>query len=935
MTALSPIHGQGSIRWSDALEAATQNEGADPYLVWTQALLEAGSETSGPDDSGEYSSQCPNPGHNGGSGDQQASLRWRQAIDGQVLFHCHAGCEGEDITTTLGVTFVQLRWPRTGYVYLSDLREPLAVHVKAPTAGGKKRFWWEHEENGTSVNGRGTAWEPTLWAWPDLIEANDRAKLSGQNVHLWITEGEKDAHAAACAFDEGWTPRAETPAAGWTHLTTTGPDGAAVWGRELTDQVLSLSPDRITILCDSDEAGIKRGSLITEALLDQSPTVTVDTLSWTDKPGVKDVFDAINRFGSGWLREASKTDEADPYRWPSVNTGWLYEAEAADSDGNLTGQFVMHRVLSPGTKQQRAEAISTCPIRVIASSVDEDGNYTAWEVDIDRGRPLTIRTEDLTSSAFDVWNAKHQVFIVSRLGSSLGAYLRHHSQNSPRMLVWEHEGWVDEDTFVTGNGVLIGKQGLIGRPAAGPTQWFYGEAGEAEAAQHITDVLTFRPLGESAPVVAWLAAVAVRPRALAACGSSFVPLLQVPGDSGTGKTTFLRLATRLFGNSGREVSNVTSAGLVRTMSLTTQTLWLDDFANYDDVIADLIRGGLTGGGRTRGTTTSERGVVRDEARASLLNSGETAMGLDERAMVQRSVVVEFRERVQGRTTRKAGEQHKQWVDMLAMGANKDDEGNGLSRWAGSIVRGLWEASKRIENGQATLPLDEDLETARRANDGVREASAWRFVEYGAEVLAEWLHSQGVEADRCAKLRQVVCQIATERIADARMREQSGADMHLVQAILPKFFRAHASTYDSGVVGRLRPGEELTPDSVSRAISDAWKLSSINGGLGGPVRGAVQILNAREDGDDQVLAVAISVHDLETWVGSQHARNAGVGTDRRFVTKQALGSQVRTISNKNWKHGGASEGKVRVRIGSSRPHYSVVTDPDVIRTMLGN
>lgn len=939
MSTLSSVPAHATDSWAAALEAVTGYSGADPAVVWRSALDEHGAETVGPDASGEYSSTCPNPGHNGGSGDHKASLRWSQAPDGQVLFHCHAKCEGEDITTALGVTYVQLRWPRIEYEYLSELREPLATHVKIPQPGGKKKYWWEHSENGTQVNGRGPGWQPVLWALPDLQHAAEKARAADKKVHLWLCEGEKDAYYTAVALEAGWTPDGEKASDGWVHLTTTSPDGASTWSPELTTQVIDLGADRITIPIDSDEAGNRRGTQLSEALLEARPTSTIEVLSWAGR--AKDAAAAIVRYAAGWLREAGAADEADAYLWCSSETGWLFEGDTADLDGHPTGRRALHRMLSPGQRSARPEAIAKWPVRVVAATVDTQGDPVGWEVDLGPGGIRPIRADDLVGSALETWNAKAGLFIVPTrgLGPALRAYLGYHGLNSPRMAVWDHEGWVTDDTFVTGAGVLIGPSGLIGRAEAGVTEWHYGEAGSAEAARLAAELLTFRPLTESAPVLSWMAAVSVRPHALDASGAAFVPMLQVPGDSGTGKTSFLKLASRLFGMSGQAVSNVTTAGLIRTLALSTQIVWIDDFSNYDDTVRDIIRGGITGAGRTRGTTASERGIVRDEARASLVNSGETAMGLEERAMRQRSVVVPFTERAQGRTSRRKGREGRgQYADMVEMGVDREDHGTGLSRWAGSVVRGLHAASCRVRKSSLEADGVATAFSLTGAEDGVREAAAWRFVEYGSVLLGEWMRSEGIAPARVAKMEEVVRSTVRAAVAAAERREKSGADIHLVTTLVPAYLRSRRSVLDTGVTGRLRENESLDGSAVVRVIREAWKTADFGTGIDGrPARGAVTVVAPAEEGGEEVVALALCPTAPAEWAQSEEGRRAGIGADRRFVTREGIGMQVSAVASRGpeFQAGGGAAGKVRVKLSANQaPQYSVVTDRDVIGAVLG-
>lgn len=938
MTQPAVIAGDQSNLWSVVLASVTENVGAEPEQVWQDALTEFGSDTRGPDGSGEYSSQCPCPTHNGTGGDQVASLRWRVAPDGTVLLKCQAGCDAEDVVGSLGLTFVQLRWSQTHYHYRNEFRELLATHVRMPLVGGKKKFWWQHEENGTTINNRGPAWEPVLWCLPDLRDHANAAHEAGKPVHAILCEGERDVINVTDALEASWYP---SECADHVHLITTSADGAASWATELSTQLLELAPNLVTILCDSDETGMRRGSMVAESLLEYEPTLDIAVLSWSDHASVKDATIAIERFGRNWLKEAHPATEADPYLWCSVDTGWMYEAEIHDLEGQLTGKRALHRMAYPGTKAVKSEAITKWPVRVVACTLNEHGDAVGWELDLGLGGSRLIRAQDLIGSGLETWNASVGLFVVPTrgLGPALRAYLGHHGQNCPQMAVWDHEGWVDDQTFVTGNGILIGPAGLIGRAEEGATEWHYGEAETSDAVRILGELLTFRPLTESAPVLSWLAAVAIRPKALEASGASFVPMLQVPGDSGTGKTSFLKLATRLFGLSGAPVSNVTTAGLVRTLALSTQHVWIDDFANYDDTVRDIIRGGLTGAGRTRGTTTSERGIVRDEARAALINSGETAMGLEERAMRQRSVVVPFTERAQGRVSRRAGATERgQYADMVEMGVDRDDHGTGLSRWAGTVVRALWDTAAKLDPGQTVLT---------GANDGVREAAAWRFVEYGATVLAEWMRGEGFDADKADKLTRVTSNLVADQVRGAERREKSGADIHLITTLVPAYLHQRRQTFDTAVTGRLHENEKLDAHAVTRLIRDSWRIADAGKHTvveGRPARGVVLIV-APGDGDEQgeeVVALALCASALAEWAGSDDGRRAGIGQDRRFVTKEGIGMQVAAVSARgdHWRAGGARAGaqggaKIRVKLNAAQaPQYSVVTDSDVIRAVLG-
>ena len=53
---------------------------------------------------GKYQAKCPNATHRSGNG----TLSIKEAVDGRVLIHCHAGCEVSHIVESVGLTLGDL-----------------------------------------------------------------------------------------------------------------------------------------------------------------------------------------------------------------------------------------------------------------------------------------------------------------------------------------------------------------------------------------------------------------------------------------------------------------------------------------------------------------------------------------------------------------------------------------------------------------------------------------------------------------------------------------------------------------------------------------------------------------------------------------------------------------------------------------------------------
>lgn len=175
--------------------------------------LSAHGQTVRPAGQHKATAQCP--AHE----DRNPSLSLTQ-IDGQVLVHCHAGCEIEDVLTALDLAQRDLFDEARGsiYRYTDTTGNLLRTVSRTP----EKRFR-------QSGNTKGT---PTLYRLPELVEA----VKNGQTVYL--VEGEKDVHALVSLG----------------HVATTAPQGASnVDKADLTP----LHGADVVAIVDNDEAGQK------------------------------------------------------------------------------------------------------------------------------------------------------------------------------------------------------------------------------------------------------------------------------------------------------------------------------------------------------------------------------------------------------------------------------------------------------------------------------------------------------------------------------------------------------------------------------------------------------------------------------------------------------------------------------------------------------
>lgn len=155
------------------------------------------------------------------------------AIEGQVLLHCHAGCQTDDVLAALNLTRRDLFDDPRGeqYRYADRSGEVVRTVTRTPD----KRFRQSGHASGTS----------TLYRLPQVLDA----VAAGRTVYL--VEGEKDVHAL------------ESLGA----VATTAPMGASSWDK--VDPSPLYGADVIAIP-DRDQAGEKWARAVRESLIDRA-----------------------------------------------------------------------------------------------------------------------------------------------------------------------------------------------------------------------------------------------------------------------------------------------------------------------------------------------------------------------------------------------------------------------------------------------------------------------------------------------------------------------------------------------------------------------------------------------------------------------------------------------------------------------------------------
>jgi len=177
------------------------------------------------------------------------------AIEGQVLVHCHAGCDAEDVTAALNLTMGDLFDEPSGAKYRYTDRAGTVTRTVTRTPD--KHFRQSGQTKGSS----------TLYRLPEVVTA----VVAGQTIY--VVEGEKDVHAL------------ESVGA----VATTAPMGASNWTKV---DATPLHGAKVVAIVDDDDAGQKWAGQVHDSL-----NGNARSLAFTKAKTGKDAADHI---GAGY-----------------------------------------------------------------------------------------------------------------------------------------------------------------------------------------------------------------------------------------------------------------------------------------------------------------------------------------------------------------------------------------------------------------------------------------------------------------------------------------------------------------------------------------------------------------------------------------------------------------------------------------------------------
>lgn len=214
--------------------------------------------------------------------DKQHSLSINLSDDGRVLIHCHAGCQTDDIVSSLGLEMKDLfpvshnlpspsEKPRIEATY--DYVDANGKHVFQALRYRPKNFKQRRmDENGKWVwNLKGV--QRIIYQLPEVL----RAVKDGKTIY--ICEGEKYVNAA---FLIGL-------------VATCNAGGAGKWNDQYSD---SLKGAKVVILPDNDPAGQEHARRVAKSLMYTGNATSIKVLDLPGLPEKGDLFDWIKAGGT-------------------------------------------------------------------------------------------------------------------------------------------------------------------------------------------------------------------------------------------------------------------------------------------------------------------------------------------------------------------------------------------------------------------------------------------------------------------------------------------------------------------------------------------------------------------------------------------------------------------------------------------------------------
>lgn len=751
------------------VEKQVRFNGVSPADLFLDRLTDVGSETWGPDSSGERTSNCP--AHDDG----RASLRWTVSSSGVVKFHCLAGCDFQEVLKALSLRGFDMKWASVDYAYedldfeTGEIRYLFDVRrYNKADAQGKQYVQFrreaippEQEERlgkgftetpGNGLEGRDNG---PLWLWPLLVEKAEDARAAGRQLELVVVEGEKDAHAI-------WRSGAVGP---WDFVTTSA-GGAGGWRDRHTQDIVMLAQKgllgKIVVICDPDKAGKARGPVIVSALesaLEGLGGAASDVAVHAVTTDGTDVSDLADQKGARFWEHLVGMDAV--------------EMASSMEEGTVISGYVT-RVGQPGIPGRKAMAMpkSDDEFQIVLSGELRPVAVweTGWQVDVvgptgPARRTLLEKADLITKQAFDKWLIHNNLAVPptckvpgAMICQGLAVWLTWYCQTDPtvkKMKTTPYLTWVNPLTgdpakepgregavWISGDEEADAENGFIWTGTDLLGRWDK-EHTELDCAWAWAQALTFGDERTVAAVGGWAAATLVAP--WLAKWSDTKPGLAIIAVSSSGKThgasrMLLQLAgcRGNFTGSAAAIRRQFSAGGISTIR------WIDDASNAlleNSGFKETLR--ITTSQSEHSLSTPDDGTTATHSSkmtGSVVVSAEGVSWMKETAMLDRFLLVQP-DKPTGRTSYRADrEGERQWYDVLEL---QDLWGKDWAAMAGWSVEGM----RRVigPNGELLRGIVEEV--GRPGDRG--DIGAW-YAAVGARLLRRWLSEAQEEARGAAR-----------------------------------------------------------------------------------------------------------------------------------------------------------------------------------------
>jgi len=595
--------------------------------------------------------------------------------------------------------------------------------------------------------------------------------------------------------------------------------------------------------------------------------------------------------------------------------------EGTDYSGGLK-RHPRRGVLIKPSERGEDQQVSRAPFDLVARLVDTDGETVGWRTVLKlRDGPVygLLRPSDLVGDALAKWSANNEQALLARPGrGQFAAWVRWRSERLP-VEVEAHAGTNRiGDTLAligTDSSVLWSSGVLTASPWVDQPQDLKlttSGATCAESAAVVAQILGFRDLTESVPALSAMVALALPDVVKEKVGRP-LSIVSIPGQSGTAKTSWTQLASRLAGYTGSATSDVTKAGLAR-MVTSGLIAYVDDLNKSDqsDQILAELRGKATGGDRKIADRNNDARIVSQKMRSGLLLTWESDFLGGTRAELDRRVIIPFTDtRVSERCNPDGS---KQWDSMLALGADSSEPADVaiVNRHAANLLVGVCEA-------MTAMPRDQRWAGA----SGKRELVPVFAVQAVGRAISAWLGDNGQAelADEVWCLIDAWAEQECERRVQVR---KSGADLSVVKAL-----QAYLGS-DSWTVGaRSRAVDTASPENIRGALVTALK--------GAHTKEPFPVV-AIHVGDDPRVLLAVATTPFHAWMAGASGKRARVEefVGARSLSAKEIGEQLAQLPSPTGAEKVRLDTRVVVDDVSVRvnPTYQIVWAPEPLGGLLG-